>query len=78
VFLEGFPDRGYAPDGRLLPRDHPGALVTDTDQIVSNAVTLADRVQSLCLHGDSPGAVAHARAVRLALESAGHPLRPFT
>jgi UPF0271 protein len=78
VFLEGFPDRGYAADGRLLPRDRPGALVTDGARIAANAVALADRVQSLCLHGDSPGAVAHARAVRLALESAGHPLRPFT
>jgi UPF0271 protein len=78
VFLEGFPDRGYAADGRLLPRDRPGALVTDGARIAANAVALADRVQSLCLHGDSPGAVAHARAVRLALEAAGHPLRPFT
>jgi len=78
VFLEGFPDRGYAADGRLLPRDRPGALVTDGAEIAARAVDLADRVQSLCLHGDSPGAVDHARAVRRALEATGRPLRPFT
>jgi len=71
VWLEGFPDRGYGDDGRLLPRDAPGALVTEEPEIVANALTLAPDVDSLCLHGDSPGAVEHARAVRDALERVG-------
>lgn len=75
VWHEGFPDRGYDAGGRLLPRDQPGALVTDADRIVANALSLASRVDSLCLHGDSPGAVEHARAVRAALEAVGWTLR---
>lgn len=77
VFHEGFPDRGYDEGGRLLPRDRPGALVTSADSIVANALALATRVDSLCLHGDSPGAVEHARVVRQALEGAGWVLRGF-
>jgi 5-oxoprolinase (ATP-hydrolysing) subunit A len=71
VWLEGFPDRGYAATGRLLPRGTFGALVTEGAEIVANALTLAPDVDSLCLHGDSPGAVEHARAVRDALERVG-------
>lgn len=69
--LEGFPDRGYGPDGRLLPRDRPGALVTDPDRVASRAVELAASVDSVCVHGDSPGAVRTAVVVRRALEAAG-------
>ena len=69
--LEGFPDRGYTDDGTLVPRDRPGALVTDPDDVAARAVALAARVDSVCVHGDSPGAVATARAVRRALEAAG-------
>jgi 5-oxoprolinase (ATP-hydrolysing) subunit A len=75
VFLEGFPDRGYGQDGRLVPRGEPGALLEDEVEIAAHAVELARSVQSLCLHGDSPGAVDHARAVRRALESDGWSLR---
>jgi len=75
VWHEGFPDRGYDESGRLVARGEPGALVTDEAAIVGNALALARRVESLCLHGDSPGAVAHARAVRVALEAAGWELR---
>ncbi len=77
VFREGFPDRGYAEDGRLLPRTEPGALVEDRDGVVAQALALAARVDSVCLHGDTPGAVAHAVAVRASLEAAGFELRPF-
>ena len=70
VILEGFPDRAYDGD-RLRPRDQPGAVLTDGDAIVTQALGLAGSVRSLCLHGDTPGAVAHARAVRAALEAAG-------
>lgn len=73
VVGEAFPDRGYAPGGRLLPRDQPGALVTEASQVAANAVVLAGRpdVETICVHGDSPGAVATARAVRASLEEAG-------
>lgn len=77
VWREGFPDRGYTAHGRLVPRDQPGALVVDESLIVAGALRLADGVDSLCLHGDSPGAVAHARAVRRALTEAGWSLRAF-
>lgn len=75
VWHEGFPDRGYDATGRLLPRSAPGALVTDEATIVGRAVALAAEVDSLCLHGDSPGAVEHARAVRAGLERVGWRLR---
>ena len=77
AYEEGFPDRGYTDDGRLVPRGEPGALLVDESAIVAQAAALAPRVASLCLHGDSPGAVAHAHAVRRALEAAGYVLRPF-
>jgi 5-oxoprolinase (ATP-hydrolysing) subunit A len=75
VLLEGFPDRAYGDDGRLVPRDRPGAVLSDSDTIAANAVELARSVDSVCVHGDSPGAVDHARAVRRALEDAGWELR---
>jgi UPF0271 protein len=88
---EAFADRGYTPAGTLVPRSSPGALLTDTDAVVERATRLAERgeivaidgtvlpssARSLCLHGDTPGAVHHARAVRAALESAGIPITPF-
>ncbi len=72
VLFEGFPDRGYDDDGRLLPRDRPGAVLDDSGAIARRAVELAPRVHSVCVHGDAPGAVDHARAVRAALEAAGY------
>src|SRR6478609_3069055 len=50
VFHEGFPDRGYTASGRLVPRSEPGALVEDEDAIVAQALVLATRVDSVCLH----------------------------
>ncbi|HEY3530867.1 MAG TPA: 5-oxoprolinase subunit PxpA [Nocardioides sp.] len=76
TYEEGFPDRGYA-DGRLIDRDRPGALLEDSEEIASQAVRLAPAVASLCVHGDSPGAVAHAHAVRRALEAASYRVAPF-
>lgn len=75
VRTEGFPDRGYGPDGRLLPRDRVGAVLDDSTAIARRAVDLAGSVDSVCVHGDTPGAVDHARAVRRALEAAGRVLR---
>ncbi|HEX9337782.1 MAG TPA: 5-oxoprolinase subunit PxpA [Pseudonocardiaceae bacterium] len=88
---EAFADRGYTPEGTLVPRTEPNALITDTDAVVERATRLASRgeivavdgtvlpcaARSLCLHGDTPGAVRHATAVRAALESAGVPITPF-
>ena len=82
---EAFLDRGYLPDGRLVPRTAPGALLHDPATVAARAVRLAQdgevdavdgsvvqaEAASLCLHGDSPGAVAMARAVRAALDAAG-------
>ena len=76
AYVEGFPDRGYR-DGRLVDRSEPGALLDDPGPIARQAVDLAARVASLCVHGDSPDAVAHAHAVRRALEAAGYRLAPF-
>ncbi|MCT9819115.1 LamB/YcsF family protein [Microbacterium sp. W1N] len=87
--VEAFLDRGYLPDGSLVPRGEPGALLADPDLVAARAVRLArdgvveavdgtlvraDAV-SLCVHGDSPGAVAMARAVRAALQAAGVEIR---
>ncbi len=91
VVHEGFVDRGYTPDGRLVPRSDAGALVTDPDVAAERAVRMAVervvtavtgddvpiQVDSLCVHGDTPGAVRIAAAVRSALEAAHLPVAPF-
>jgi UPF0271 protein len=81
VFTEAFPDRAYLEgrDGvrRLQPRDLPGAVVTDPAEIARRAVVLAPDVDSVCVHGDGPTAVAAAHAVREALVGAGLAVRAF-
>ena len=76
VRREGFPDRTYTDEGRLLPRTEPGAVLDDSGLIAVRAVELAVEVDSVCVHGDTPGAVVHAHAVRIALEAAGYHVRP--
>ena len=76
AIAEGFADRGYAPDGSLLARGEPGALL-DADAAAQQAAALAGRVDSLCVHGDTPGAALVARRVRDALLAAGVEVRPF-
>ncbi|MBW8750773.1 MAG: LamB/YcsF family protein [Propionibacteriales bacterium] len=80
VVPEGFPDRAYTQEGRLVPRTDPGALVEGADRVAANAVELArsGRVRTVCVHGDSPDAVATARAVRHALETAGYDVRRWS
>ena len=68
---EGFCDRAYNADGTLMDRALPGAVYDDPGLAATQALALADRVDTLCLHGDSPGAVAMATAVRHALTTAG-------
>ena len=75
VWHEGFPDRAYDERGRLVDRSQPGAVLEDGAAVVDHALRLAGTVDSLCLHGDTPGAVVRARAVRGALEAAGWQLR---
>jgi len=89
---EAFTDRAYTPGGELVARREPGAVLHDATVIAARAVrmavsgevvaidgsTVAVRARSLCVHGDTPGAVEVAAAVRLALEAASVQVRPFT
>jgi len=63
---EGFADRAMRPDGTLVPRSEPGALITEPALAAAQAATLRD-VDVLCVHGDTPGALDIARAVREAI-----------
>jgi 5-oxoprolinase (ATP-hydrolysing) subunit A len=69
---EGFADRGYRPDGSLVPRSEPGAML-GVDDAVRQGVRLAlgGSVATLCVHGDEPGAVKLAAELRAALAAAG-------
>jgi 5-oxoprolinase (ATP-hydrolysing) subunit A len=87
VANEGFPDRAYLPDGQLMPRSQPGAVLTDPNKVAVNALRLAKEgiiiagqrveIDTLCLHGDNPEAVENAKAVRRALETDGIVLEPL-
>ncbi len=88
---EAFADRAYAPDGTLVPRGRPGAVLVDPAEVVARCVRLATSGEvvavdgtrlridagSLCVHGDTPGAVALAAAVRTVLDEAGVRMAPF-
>ncbi|MFJ4603301.1 LamB/YcsF family protein [Streptomyces griseoluteus] len=88
---EAFADRAYTDEGILVPRDREGAVVSDPDAVVARSLDLARsgevtalsgarvrvRARSLCLHGDTPGAVGLARRVRTRLASAGVPVEAF-
>jgi UPF0271 protein len=79
VVAEGFADRAYTAAGQLVPRGEPGAVLADAAAVADQAVRLVNgnTVQTLCLHGDTPGAVSFARAVREALTTAGVSIRSF-
>jgi UPF0271 protein len=79
VVPEGYADRAYRPDGTLVPRREPGAVLSDVDAVVTQAVRLATTgtVESICVHGDTPGAVEMAARVRDGLAAAGVTLVPF-
>ncbi|HEY9086208.1 MAG TPA: 5-oxoprolinase subunit PxpA [Candidatus Tyrphobacter sp.] len=76
---EVFADRGYSPDGSLLPRGTPGALIDDAGRAVAQALAFAERGfgQTLCVHGDGPHALEFARRIRAALAAAGVEVRGF-
>ena len=73
VAAEGFADRRYEPDGTLRSRKFDDALIRDPQQAAAQALDLArsGRVQTICIHGDTPGAPAIAAAVAAALKQAG-------
>jgi UPF0271 protein len=85
VASEVFADRGYRPDGSLAPRGTPGAVLTGVAEVAQRAVDMATgqgvagvdgttirvKADTICIHGDTPGAAALARAVRAALTGAG-------
>jgi UPF0271 protein len=91
VFAEAFADRGYLPDGTLVPRSQDGAVLYDAGQIAERAVRLAVKgeieavdgtvlrleAHSLCLRGEAPDSITTAGAVRTALEQAGVELESF-
>jgi UPF0271 protein len=76
---EGFADRRYRPDGSLVPRTEPDALLHDPKEVVEQVEWLVREkgVRTICVHGDTPGAVEFVRAVRAALLDAGHELKAF-
>lgn len=88
---EAFADRAYNPDGTLVSRREPGAVLHDEQTIAANMVRLATEntiiardgstirttAESICLHGDTAGAVSMAAAVRRGLETAGVEIRSF-
>lgn len=90
-FAEAFIDRGYLADGLLAPRGSEGALITDPAAVIERALgivrderivavdgTVLDvRADSLCVHGDTPGAPVLAAAVRTALDTAGIRIEAF-
>ncbi|WP_426749570.1 LamB/YcsF family protein [Myxococcus sp. Y35] len=76
---EGFADRGTRPDGSLIPRGQPGAVLTDHALARANTVRLATGggVDTVCVHGDTPGAVELAREVRATLDALALPSEPL-
>ncbi|MEJ3657389.1 5-oxoprolinase subunit PxpA [Actinomycetes bacterium KLBMP 9759] len=88
---EFFVDRGYTPEATLVPRRQPGALLHDPDEVTTRVLRMVGEgtitavdgseirvaAESACVHGDSPGAVAMATAVRAGLEARGVELRAF-
>lgn len=88
--FEAFPDRAYAADATLVPRNQPNSVLHSPDAVAARAVRMVvegklDAIDgtplditahTLCVHGDTPESVAVARAVRAALESAQVELRP--
>jgi len=76
---EGFADRRYRPDGTLVPRTESNAILHDVKEVVEQVEWLVREkgVRTICVHGDTPGAVDFVRAVRVALLEAGHELKAF-
>jgi 5-oxoprolinase (ATP-hydrolysing) subunit A len=92
VVPEGFADRAYEADGSLTSRSHAGAVIHDTHAVVRRAVRMAVdgqvatsdgsdvdlQVETICTHGDTPGAKELTRAIRDGLERAGIRVAPIS
>jgi UPF0271 protein len=91
AYAEAFADRAYTAEGRLVSRKQPGAVLHDAGAVAERAVGMATggvvtengtkleiRPDSLCVHGDTPGAVELARRIEAALAEAGVQLAAFT
>ncbi len=71
ICREGFADRRYLENGSLMPRNEPGAVISNIDEAVTRAMDLvkSETIETLCVHGDGPTAVAILRSLRKALEA---------
>jgi UPF0271 protein len=92
VAAEGFADRAYEPDGSLTPRARPGAVIHDADAVVARALRMVRdgvvlttageeiglAVETICVHGDTPGAAELTRRIRAGLKDAGVAVRSVT
>jgi UPF0271 protein len=69
---EAFADRAYRADGTLVPRSEPGAVIHEPTEVLERVVPMARRsdVDTICVHGDTPGAAQLASRIRAALEAA--------
>jgi UPF0271 protein len=76
---EGFADRRYLPDGSLVPRSRPDALVEDAEEAVRQVIGLIEErgVQTICVHGDNPRALAFVHELREALSRRGIAIQAF-
>lgn len=72
LLREGFADRAYRPDGALVARTEPGAVLKDPQEIRQQVLRLAPEVDSICLHGDTPNCVEFAELVYSTLTDAGY------
>ncbi|WP_132249642.1 LamB/YcsF family protein [Methylobacterium segetis] len=91
VSREVYADRAYGEDGRLAPRSEPGAVIHEAEAAADRVLRMLEAgavetrggrhipvaIDTICVHGDNPAAVAMARTVRARLEAAGHVLAPF-
>jgi UPF0271 protein len=91
VVYEAFPDRAYTSDGNLVSRRQPGSVIKDPDEVAERALKMAKEgkvvavdgteiplaAQTLCVHGDTPGAVNLVKSVREKLEAEGVQVKPM-
>jgi UPF0271 protein len=91
IAFEAFPDRTYDPDGKLTSRSRPGAVIEDPKRSSEQALRmvldgeiiavdgsrLRMEIHTLCLHGDNPAAVGHAKTIRQTLEAEGVSITPL-
>jgi len=91
VVFEAFTDRAYTPQGTLVPRRETGAVIKDSQQVAARALKMAKEgkvtavdgseidlvAQTICVHGDTPGAVEIVQAIRGMLESEGVEIKPM-